>query len=127
SLLPLPPRLLGRLRETPGDCEPIGTDILELNHTRTVEGSPSVVAATDHALVINTGRGVMAIDTTTLAERWHRTPARGLRIVLRGTDVVVAEGRELFLLDGDTGEELARSEAPGQIAAIATEYDRGAA
>ncbi|HZV02142.1 MAG TPA: hypothetical protein VFF73_35865, partial [Planctomycetota bacterium] len=44
-----------------------------------------------------------------------------------GSDLVIADGRDVVLLDGESGGELARAGTAGQVVSLGAEYDRGAA
>jgi hypothetical protein len=127
SLLPLPPRFLGRRPESPGDREPIGRSVTARHSVLAVDGFPTVLAATEDVLLVSTGRGLLAVDTGTLTERWRRAVGGEAAVALRATDLLVGDGHELVLVSAETGAELERATTPWGILGLATEHDRGAA
>ncbi|MEZ0227005.1 MAG: hypothetical protein ACAI25_00145 [Planctomycetota bacterium] len=92
-----------------------------------VTGQASIVAATERVLYLVNDEALVAVDTVGLRELWRRRRIDHGPLALRGEDVVIAEGRELVLLDEATGSELARSRQLGRIHELFAEEDRSVA
>lgn len=83
-----------------------------------------VLASTERLLLLRSADALIVADPLGLVELWRRPLPEASPVALRGEDIVLGEGSDLVLLDGQTGRELVRKRMRGPIAELVADLDR---
>lgn len=119
----------GPERDRARRCEPVRAPCQVRSASVDVPHQARVLAATERALYLMNDEALVAVDTVRLTELWRRPGSHFLpsAFTLRGEDVLLGDGSDLLLLDGDTGAERARERQRGPVTELIADVDRAVA